>query len=231
MAAKGFEMAGLTSNIIVVAQAQSGDALQNGEVIAPAQDSMAATADTAHGQSTDAAHSATTHASTEAHSEVFPPFDTTTFGPQLIWLAIAFAALYLLMSRVALPRVGSILETRRTRIEGDLKEAERLRQETEKAAAAYEAALTEARRNAHTIAEETRASIRQDIDNRRADVESRLAARVSEAEGRIAATKTAALANVADIATETAEAVVSKILGQSVSTQDIRDAVVQANKE
>lgn len=228
-------MAGLTSNIIVVAQAQSGDALQNGEVMAPAQDSMATTADTAHGTaaapSTDAAHSATTHATTEAHSEVFPPFDPSTFGTQLVWLAITFAALYLLMSRLALPRIGSILETRRTRIEGDLKEAERLRQETEKAAAAYEAALTEARRNAHKIAEETRASIRQDIDNRRAEVESRLAARVSEAEGRIATTKTAALANVSDIAAETAEAVVAKILGQSVSAQDVRDAVGQVNKE
>ncbi len=226
-------MAGLTSTPILLAEdtTTSGDTLQHGEVIAP-QDSMAATAqmapaaDSAHAAGTDG-----THATTEAHSEVFPPFDPSTFGGQLIWLAIAFAALYLLMSRVALPRVGSILETRRTRIEGDLKEAERLRQETEKAAAAYEAALTEARRNAHTIAEETRASIRQDIDNRRADVESRLAARVSEAEGRIATTKTAALANVADIATETAEAVVSKILGQSVSPQDIRDAVVLVNKE
>ena len=64
--------------------------------------------------------------------------------PQRLVLIGAFAALYLLMSRVALPRIGSILETRRTRIVGDLREAERLRQETEKAAAAYEAALAEA---------------------------------------------------------------------------------------
>lgn len=230
-------MAGLTSTPILLAEetTTSGDALQHGEVIAP-QDSMAATAqmapaaEAAHG---DAAHGATdgTHASTEAHSEVFPPFDTTTFGGQLLWLAITFAALYVLMSRVALPQIGSIIDTRKARIESDLKEAERLRQETEKASAAYEAARAEAQRNAQKIAEDTRTSIKQDIDNRRAEVESSLSTRVSEAEARIATTKAAALTNVADIAAETAEAVVARIIGPGVSAQDVRDAVAAASKE
>ena len=43
----------------------------------------------------------------------FPPFDAHTFASQLFWLALAFIALYLLMSRIALPRIGSILEARR----------------------------------------------------------------------------------------------------------------------
>jgi F-type H+-transporting ATPase subunit b len=187
-------MAGSTQDINIVAQAESGDALQQGEVIAPAEEHAA---EGEHAAPADAAHGATdTHASTEAHAEVFPPFDPASFGGQLLWLAITFAALYFLMSRVALPRIGSILETRRTRIEGDLKEAERLRQETEKAAAAYEAALAEARKNAHGIAEETRAGIKADIDGRRADVEAGLSKRVAAAEARIQADKDAALANV-----------------------------------
>lgn len=226
-------MAGLTSTPILLAEGTttSGDALQHGEVIAP-QDSMAATAQMA--PAADAAHAAGTegtHATTEAHSEVFPPFDPSTFGGQLLWLAITFAALYVLMSRVALPQIGSIIDTRKARIESDLKEAERLRQETEKASAAYEAARAEAQRNAQKIAEDTRASIKQDIDNRRAEVESSLATRVSEAEARIAATKSAALANVGDIAAETAEAVVARIIGPGVSAQDVRDAVAAASKE
>ena len=222
-AAKGFEMAGLTQNIIVVAQAESGDALQKGEVVAPAEE-HAATPAREHAATTE------THATTEAHSEVFPPFDPSTFGSQLLWLAICFGALYLLMSRLALPRIGSILETRRTRIEGDLKEAERLRQETEKAAAAYEAALAEARKNAHGIAEETRASIKLDIDNRRADVEAQLAKRVAEAEARILESKVAALGNVGDIAAETAQALVARISG-TVTAKEARDAVAAVSKE
>jgi F-type H+-transporting ATPase subunit b len=220
-------MAGSTQDIIIVAQAESGDALQQGEVVAPAEEHAA---EGEHAAPADAHGATDTHASTEAHSEVFPPFDPASFGGQLLWLAITFAALYFLMSRVALPRIGSILETRRTRIEGDLKEAERLRQETEKAAAAYEAALAEARKNAHGIAEETRAGIKADIDGRRADVEATLSKRVSEAEARIQADKDAALANVGGIAAETAQALVAKISG-TVTAAEARAAVAAVSKE
>ena len=65
-----------------------------------------------------------------AHTEVpaggqvkFPPFDKQTFPSQLFWLTLTFVALYLLMSRIALPRIDSILERRRARIAGDLAEA------------------------------------------------------------------------------------------------------------
>ncbi|HEV2514334.1 MAG TPA: F0F1 ATP synthase subunit B [Devosia sp.] len=220
-------MAGSAQDIIIVAQAESGDALQEGEVVAPAEEHAA---EGEHAAPADAHGATDTHASTEAHSEVFPPFDPASFGGQLLWLAITFAALYFLMSRVALPRIGSILETRRTRIEGDLKEAERLRQETEKAAAAYEAALAEARKNAHGIAEETRAGIKADIDGRRADVEAGLSKRVAEAEARIQADKDAALANVGSIAAETAQALVAKISG-SVTAAEAKAAVAAAAKE
>jgi F-type H+-transporting ATPase subunit b len=73
----------------------------------------------------------------EAHAGGFPPFDVTTFPSQLIWLAIAFAALYVLMSRVALPRIANILEERHDRVADDLEEAGKLKAESESAAQAY----------------------------------------------------------------------------------------------
>ncbi len=221
-------MAGSPQQIIMVAEAQSADVLQEGEVVAPTEDhaSDVVVVDGEHGAEL---HGTEAHAGTEAHS-AFPPFDAAYFPGQLLWLAITFGALYLIMSRVALPRIGSILETRRTRIEGDLREAERLRQETEKAAAAYEEALAEARRNAGVIAEETRASIKADIDGRRADVEAGLASRMAEAEARITADKNAALANVGNIAAETAQAVVAQLSG-SATPEQAQAAVAAVSKE
>ena len=223
-------MAGSPQQIIVVAQAENADVLQHGEVVAPAE-----------GHATDAAgaagaeHGAETHAGTEAHGgaeahSAFPPFDATYFGGQLLWLALTFGALYLIMSRVALPRIGSILESRRVRIEGDLKEAERLRQETERAAEAYEQALADARANAHKIAEETRASIKADIDGKRADVEADLGKRVADAEARILSTKQTALGNVDTIAADTAVALVEK-LSDKVTAAQAKSAVAAATKE
>lgn len=220
-------MAGEAS-IIIVAQAAGGDALQEGVVVA-----QEPVAEAAHGGGADpaaaGAHAEGTTAQTEEHAGVFPPFDPATFGNQLLWLALSFAFLYFLMSRVALPRIGGILESRRTRIEGDLKEADRLRIETERAAEAYEQALAEARANAHAIAEETRQGIRADIEGKRAKVEAELAEKVAAAEARIAETKQAALANVEDIAAETAAALVGHLAGQ-VSEAEAREAVASVAK-
>src|SRR5690606_32240714 len=121
----------------------------------------------------------------EHTSGVFPPFDTTTFASQVLWLTISFAALYYLMSKVALPRIGEILEVRRDRIEGDLAEADRLRKKTDQAIESYEAALAEARAKAQGIAEETRTAIKADLDARRAKVEADLTKRVTAAEASI----------------------------------------------
>ncbi len=155
---------------------------------------------------------------------VFPPFDTTTYGPQLFWLAITFGALYLLMSKVALPRIGEILEVRRDRIEGDLAEAERLRQKTDQAIEAYETELAAARAKSHALADKTRNDVKEQLDNKRREVEAELAKQMASAEARIQKTKEQALENVEQIAAETTVALVSKLTGK-ISIKEARSAV------
>ena len=121
--------------------------------------------------------------------KTFPPFASETFTSQLIWLALAFVALYLLMSRIALPRVGGILQARRERIAGDLAEAERHRQESEAAAAAYEQALADARGRAQGIANEARDRLTAEAEQRRHALEAELNDTLAQAEKTIAATK------------------------------------------
>lgn len=174
-----------------------------------------------------------THATTEAHADdhggVFPPFDPATFPSQLLWLAITFGALYLLMSRIALPQIGSILADRRARIDADLAAAEADRQKTDAAIAAYEQALAGARSRAQTIANETRdANLAEQTAARQAE-EARLAERVAAAEEQIAANKSAALSNIDEIAASTAEAVVSQLMG-GASPDAARAAVAKAKE-
>src|SRR5258706_12871628 len=118
-----------------------------------------------------------TTAHTEAaggHKAPFPPFQSETFASQLFWLAIAFAALYLLSSRVLLPRVGGIIDARANKIEGDLAEAQRFKAEADAANAAYEKALADARARGQAFAKSARAkqvpaaeSKRQPLDQQR----------------------------------------------------------------
>lgn len=204
---------------------------------ANAQEAAAPADTTAAAPAADATHAdptANTHATTEAHgggheSGVFPPFDPATFPSQLLWLAITFGALYLVMSKIALPRIGGILENRKAIIDADLAAADASRQKTDAAIAAYEAALAAAKAKAQGIANQTRESIQADLASKRSAVEADLTAKVTAAEARILATKTEALTHVDEIATETAQTVVTQLVGD-VSTDSVRAAVAKAKE-
>jgi F-type H+-transporting ATPase subunit b len=171
---------------------------------------------------------ATNTAQTQAHGgakPAFPPFQKETFASQLIWLAIFFIGLYLLMSRIALPRVGSILAARRQRIESDLAAAQQLKGESDAAIAANEKALAEARGRAQTLANETREKAARAAEARRKQVDAKLQARIAEAEKTIAATRSAAMANVQGIASDTAPAIVQRLAGITPANDEVTEAV------
>lgn len=155
----------------------------------------------------------------------FPPFDPATFAPQLIWLAISFGFLYLVMSRIALPRVASVLAERRERIQRDLGEAERLKAETDAALQSYEKSLSDARSRAQSMAKETRERVAADMDRERRRVDDANAAKIADTEAQIAKTKAAALANVESMAAETASAIVERLAGQQVSVDELRHTI------
>ena len=157
--------------------------------------------------------------------KAFPPLDPSTFAPQLIWLAITFAVLYVIMSRVALPKIGTVIEERRDRIAGDLDQAEQLKKKTEAAIASYEQALAEARAKAHAIAQEARDKLNADMDAERASVDKEIAAKTAEAEARIAASKEQALAHVNEVAVDTASAIVTALIGGKVTKKEAAEAV------
>ena len=169
------------------------------------------------------AESTQTTAHEGAHAEAaFPPFDPNNFAPQLIWLALTFVVLYLILARVALPRIGEVLDERRDRVQRDLDAAERFKADTDKALAAYEKALSDAHGKASSMAKDMRDKLTAESNKERAQVESELAAKLTEAEGRIANTKAKALQSVNDIAAETASAVVGKLLGEEVSPAEVK---------
>ena len=175
------------------------------------------------------AQAQTTHASTEAHGGAhdvgFPPFETETFGGQLLWLAITFVLLYTLLSKVVLPRLGGILENRRVTIASDLDEAAAMKARAEEAGAAYEKALTEARGRAQALAQDTRSKLSAESDSKRKALEADLAKRLAEAEATIAAKKTQAMSNVRSIAADTATAIVERLTGKAPAAQTIAAAL------
>ncbi len=157
-----------------------------------------------------------------------PQFDFTTYSPQIVWLVICFVVLYVLMARIALPRIGTVIEHRRDRIANDLDAAARLKEETDEVIAAYEAELAEARGRAHQIASETRDKLETELGKERMETEAALAKKTEAAEARIAETKAKALAEVDQAAADAAGDIVTALTGLTATKAEIDQAIVDA---
>ncbi len=169
-----------------------------------------------------------TTAHTEAdggHKAPFPPFQKDTFASQLVSLLVAFVALYLIVSRIALPRVGSLLDERQNKIEGDLAAAQKLRDESDAALKSYESELASARSRAQAIGAETREKLNAASEAERKTLEERLSVKLAEAEKTIAATRVAAMSNVRSIASDAAIAIVQRLTGVAPDRRSVNKAV------
>ncbi|MEO3386159.1 F0F1 ATP synthase subunit B [Mesorhizobium sp. CAU 1741] len=171
---------------------------------------------------------------TEQHTEtgaehgaegIFPPFDSSTYASQLLWLAITFGLFYLFLNKVVLPRIGGILEVRSGRIAQDLDQAAKLKEEADAAVAAYEQELADARSKANTIGQEARDSAKAEAEAERRKVEAALESQLAEAEARIALIKDAAMRDVGQIAEETAGLIVQELVGAKVEKSAVSAAV------
>ncbi len=172
----------------------------------------------------------TAHTEAPAGHHEFPPFVAHHFPSQILWLVLTFVLLYVLMSRVALPRIGGILAARQRRITEDLAAAQRFKEQSEAANAAYQKALAEARARAQAIANETRQRQAAEAEATNKRLEAELHGKLAAAERSIAASRTAAMANVAGIAAETATAIVERLIGTAPAQPDVAAAVGEVLK-
>ncbi|HEY1746132.1 MAG TPA: F0F1 ATP synthase subunit B [Xanthobacteraceae bacterium] len=164
------------------------------------------------------------------HRPGFPPFEAEHFPSQLLWLVVTFVLLYVLMSRIALPRIGAIFADRSKRIADDLAAAQRFKEQSEAAGAAYQRALADARNRAQAIAAGTREKQAAEAEATNKRLEDQLHEKLAAADRSIAATRATAMGNVGSIAADTAAAIVERLIGTAPSQQDVAAALRDAGK-
>lgn len=148
-----------------------------------------------------------------ANGPGMPQLDFSTFGNQIFWLLVALVVTYMILSRIALPRIGAVLAERQGTITNDIAAAESLRAKAIEAEAAYNKALADARVEANRIIAETKADIQADLDKAIAKADAEIAARTAEGEKAIAEIRASALENVAEVAKDTAKEIVAAMGG------------------
>jgi F-type H+-transporting ATPase subunit b len=167
----------------------------------------------------------TAHTEANAEKHEFPPFQRDTFASQLVSLLIAFVALYLIVSRIALPRVGGVIDARANTIEGDLADAQKLKDQSDGALKSYESELAAARSRAQAIGAETREKLNAASEAERKSLEEKLSVKLADAEKTIASTREAAMSNVRGIAADAAAAIVQRLTGVQPDAQSVNSAV------
>ena len=154
-----------------------------------------------------------------------PQFDPAVWPTQLFWLAVSFVVLYLLMARVALPRISTILEEREFRINDSLRRAESLKQDAEAAVAAYEKLMADARAKAQEQVHSVRERAARDAAVRHAELNDRLSAEVAAAETRIAGARDEAIGELRGLAVDVAGAAVERLVGEKLDAGTVGRAV------
>ena len=159
------------------------------------------------------------------HGAAFPPFESDTFLSQLIWLTITFGLLYYLMAKIALPRIESIMHERAQRLSSDLEEAQRMKEEADRAGEAYQSSLREAQNRAGGIVQEARNTLQAEADERRKKQEADLSEKLAASEKTIRESTERAMGNVRGIAAETASAIVERLTGKAPEKADLDKAL------
>jgi F-type H+-transporting ATPase subunit b len=145
-----------------------------------------------------------------------PQLDLSTFPSQIFWLAVFFTVLYLLMAKLAIPRIERVIDERRDRVENDLDKAGQMKSEAEAVITAYEKALADARHQAQLTMKETSDKLAALAAERQRQAGAVIAERTSIAEKRIAAAKSAALADLRGVAVDVARSAAAKLIGGTV---------------
>ncbi|MGY9013170.1 MAG: F0F1 ATP synthase subunit B' [Rhodobacterales bacterium] len=158
-----------------------------------------------------------------------PQLDFSTFGNQIFWLVVTLVAIYLILSRIALPRIAEVLAQRQDRISDDLAVAEDLKGQALAAEEAYNQALAEARVGAQRIVAAAKAEMQVELDAAIAQADTEIAAKTAVSESAIAEIRAGALESVGFVAVETAAAVVAAI-GGAADAQAISAAVAKQMK-
>ena len=174
-----------------------------------------------------------THTAAEGAAEAagpgMPQLDFSTWGNQIFWLVVALVAIYMILSRVALPRISAVLAERQGTITNDIAAAEDLKAKALEAEAAYDQALADARAEAQRIVADAKAEIQGDLDVAIAKADAEISAKAAESEKAIAEIRAGALDSVKIVAKDAAKELVS-VLGGKADAKSITAAVTARMK-
>ena len=166
-----------------------------------------------------------------AESGGMPQLNPEFWISQIVWLVITFGALYVILSKVILPKISNNLENRRSQILENIEIAEKQREESEEKLKEFDKIILNSKLEAKNLFNEARQKVLNEIDKKRSEMEKNLEEEISSAEKEIQSLNNNSTENIKKIATETSLSLIQQLIGEEINKERISSVVnVLTNK-
>jgi F-type H+-transporting ATPase subunit b len=159
-----------------------------------------------------------------------PQLDPTWFASQLFWLAVVFAFLYAMLSRVILPPLMGILARREGAIASDLGRAQGAKTEAERAKDEYERTMAASRDKAQSLVAEAVGAQKSRMEQEMKKLDGEIGQKLADAGRKIEAQKRDLIAQLTPSAAEMASLIVEKLTSRAPSADEVSEAIEASAK-
>ena len=156
-----------------------------------------------------------------AESGGMPQLNPEFWVSQIFWLTLTFGILYVILSKLILPKISANLELRKTQIQENIEAAEKQRESSESKLKEYETLVSKSKLEAKNIFKETREKALKDINSKREVLEKQIDDEIKKAEDEIFQLKKSAPQKINKIAIETSSEILKKLIGTEINNSSI----------
>ena len=166
-----------------------------------------------------------------AESGGMPQLNPEFWISQIFWLTLTFGILYVVLSKLILPKISANLELRKSQIQENIEAAEKQRENSESKLKEYDEIILKSKLKAKDIFKEAREKVQKDINYKRETLDKQIDEEIKKAEQEISVLKKSAPAKINKIAIETSSELVKKLLGADINNSSISAIVDDLSKK
>ena len=165
-----------------------------------------------------------------AESGGMPQLNPEFWISQIFWLIITFGILFIVLTKVILPKISDNLETRKSQILENIETADKQKEESQKKIDEYEKIILDSKLEAKSYFNEAREKILDDINKKKAALEKDLDEEISEVEKELSDLKNKSGEKINKIAAETSAELIKELIGEEVNSSSIAAIVEDQSK-
>ena len=166
-----------------------------------------------------------------AESEGMPQLNPEFWISQIFWLSLTFGILYIVLSKLILPKISANLELRKSQIQENIEAAERLRENSEIKLKEYDSIILDSKSKAKNIFKDAREKVLKDINFKKETLDKQINEEIQKAEKEIEILHTGAGDKINKIAIETSSQLLKKLIGVDVNHSSISAIVNDLSKK